>query len=194
MYPNFESIMINLGTDAIFIVIVLLGVDRIIERKNSEKWVEVDKIIKFKLNRIMAIYIASLKTNFGYGDDIMNLEELKSLDPYRIHNEGIKALKNTILPEIVGNCDNLTPDNINYILNDLESIHMEIDYLFNLSISRLKPEVIENLLKVQEFIEPTVKLARNDHPFFDSVIPNKNQLFCSNLINIGKIFLKLDET
>lgn len=136
----------------------------IIIKNESKKWVGSNEIILRKIGRITDVYISCLRINFGYDETVFKQEVLSTLDPYMIHAEGIRVLKEVIYPNIEASFINSNIDQKNDILLCLKNINSTIDYVLSLFYSNLKPETIQYILEIQILIEGTVNLGSFSHP------------------------------
>jgi hypothetical protein len=196
-YYDPKAIWLNFATEAIFLLLVIFFVDKIVKMSKEENWKETDRLIKLKLGRLADSYIGSLANNLGYGPGIYNQEETSTGNPYKINAEGIRVLKEVIEPELCGKFKNLEKEKQINILNDLNGINGGIDQLISLYSKRIKHNVMQDLLELQEIIVPTLYMGFDHpailHPLMKDLIHDKDEAICINLLHISHIFKKLDK-
>lgn len=132
-YNNiFSNLALNLGTELIGIIFVVLYVDWIIKKSEKEKWLESDKIIKSKIEKIISVYGGALRQGLGY-ESPFSVDALNDINTNNVHKEIMEGLCE-ILPKFKEDYDNLSKEKIEKIVKILPYINSQIDHLWSIFI------------------------------------------------------------
>lgn len=195
--PDLKNILINFGTDAVFLLFVIFLFDKLIEKNNNQKWAEFDRLVKNRLKLTTSKFIGSLSFIFDYGK-LFDKEILKTGDSNKILKDGMDVLKTNILPNLPSKCKNLTIDERKTLLNMFEEIDKGINDIYRVFSSRITPKMFENLLKIQQLMENARPvLEEYGTPEIDQAMElagtKQDEHICNVLNKIGLIFLELEE-
>lgn len=197
-YSDLKNILINLGTDFIMLIFVILIVDKLVAESDNQIWSESDRIIKNRLRTTFSNFISNLSTVFEYGD-LFDEEIMKTGDNDKIYEDGLKVLKKDIIPELNVKCKMLKTDQKRAsLILSFEDIFNQIDNVFELFSSRLTPEVFEKLLKIHQNLYKSAKILKKyDDPDLDKAMNilgfNKDDEICKNIKNAALIVLELEK-
>lgn len=192
--PDWNSILINLSTDAIFLIFATFIIEGVIESNNQKKWSRSNKLIKERrLRKIGKQFIFLLGNIFNIGNAFTIFTDST---PTEIYEEGLRVLKEFILPNL-DSC-NLNDNKRSQILIISREMNEEIDKIISLFSLRLSSEYLEILLDIQQHLERIIKMIEEydttmNNPAVQWNAPTKNNAICNDLKDIADMIIKLEE-
>lgn len=191
---DLKTILINFGTYFISLLVVIFLVNELIARNENQIWAETDEIINNKLQYPTAIFIEQIVVIFGF-KVTYDLHKLKTQNHDEILDQGLKILKESVLPEFDSKCANLNDKSV-AICEMLQNINVRIDDVFTKFSSRLEPDVFAKLLKIQQLatsIKPILQFYEKSETDkkLELLGMTKDEKICKNLKEIASLILEL---
>ncbi len=199
-FHDIQSILINLATDAIFLIIVFFGVDKLIEKNKEEEWVEtVDLINDTRIQFFVNAYMASIRDWLNYSFRSFTdqeKEKLQSGDQELMREVIIEFTKNPILRDFYSR----SKGDVDWksLFEGLDGVQVLIDKFFLVYHDKISPELFPLILKVDISIFRSKNWYLTIPEFFDNSNVSENAMHIRDTVSTelkeGLVaVLKIDE-
>ncbi len=150
-YP-YKGLFVNLFTEIIGILFTVVFVNWIIDKKEEEKWSQVDNKIKKYLITLLNTLLGDFRVVFLIDRDQLNLKNIDPDDQYSYHKELLHIAKEIIAPNIYDKINKFKKPNWEYLDQHFSNIQDEIRNFINTYQNRLNPQEIAILLEIKDYL------------------------------------------
>jgi len=164
----FGNLMLNLGAEFIVIIIVIVYIDELLKKRDEEKWddtvgIILDDIVVFNNN-----FITILRSFLGMSKNILDIDKTSTPDPKKINSELIKIAEHNILPKIIQDFPDISPDSWKLLYSGLKKVDKNLFEILVLFSDKIEPDFYSDLLLIRNKFRNFI----NFYQGFQDVIEN----------------------
>ena len=172
-YNNtYSNLALNLGTELIGILLVVLYVNWIIKKNEEKKWARSMDLILENVRLISGRFFDIIQKFLDLTDeDIFDNEILMSTSTKEIVFESLRVAEDTLLPMIMQEFHKIPPNNWKELNDGLNILNKDLIRLILIFGNKMEPNFHSQLLGLQIQIENIIKIYGNNLWLYDPQVP-----------------------
>lgn len=152
LWLEWQGFWLNLSTEVVGILITVLYVDYIFSRHEAAKSAPADRRVRRRLQQVATVTLSRLRSSFGYGPDVIDLNVLGRGDDRALRRELVRLSREVLEPNALEDVAKLDTKGWVQFARHLQDTWSDLDKMLQLFGARLQPEVFAIIVDMQDAV------------------------------------------